>query len=104
MFPLYIILLCRFMGEDLMNSERIKAQKDQQKAWLQQQMKERQQANDDRNKAEREIQAALEARDKRALELADAERETRRLIQESTAKFNLDLVYNFTHIFNFQFY
>lgn len=80
------------MGEDLMSSERIKAQKDQQKAWLQQQMKERQQADEDRRKAEKQIQTALEVRDKRALELAEAERDTRRLIQESTAKFNLDLV------------
>lgn len=80
------------MGEDLMSAERQKAQKDQQRAWLQQQMKERQQAVHDRNEAERNIQAALEARDKRALELAESERETRRLIQTSTAKFNLDLV------------
>lgn len=82
------------MGEDLMNAERRKAQKDQQRSWLQQQIKERQQAVQDRNEADKNIQAALEARDKRALELADSERETRRLIHKSTAKFNLDLVSN----------
>lgn len=72
--------------------ERIKTQKDQQKAWLQQQIRERQQAEQDRLAAERSAQAALEALDRKALELDESERKTRRQIQKSTTKFNLNLV------------
>lgn len=80
------------MGEDLMNPERIRSQKDQQRAWLQQQIGERQSAENDKRQAERNIQAAIEARDRRSLEMDEAERAARRQIQSSAARFNLNLV------------
>lgn len=80
------------MGEDLMNPERIRSQKDQQRAWLQQQIRERQSAENDKRQAERNIQAAIEARDRRSLEMDEAERAARRQIQSSAARFNLNLV------------
>lgn len=75
-----------------MNPERKRAQQNQQRAWLQQQMLERQQAENDRRKADKTLQMAVEARDRRALELDAAERQSRRQIQSSAARFNINLV------------
>lgn len=74
-----------------MSSERKKAQIDQQKSWLQQQITERQQAEKDRIKAEKILEETLEARDRRALQLEEAERNSRREIQASIARYNLSL-------------
>lgn len=95
---IYSDFLSRFLGEDLMNPERKRAQQNQQRAWLQQQMLERQQAENDRRKADKTLQMAVEARDRRALELDAAERQSRRQIQSSAARFNLNLV-RFKNIF-----
>lgn len=75
-----------------MNPERKRAQQNQQRAWLQQQMLERKQAENDRRKADKTLQMAVEARDRRALELDAAERQSRRQIQSSAARFNINLV------------
>lgn len=74
-----------------MSTERKKAQIDQQKSWLQQQITERQQAEKDRIKAEKILEDTLEARDRRALQLEEAERNSRREIHASIARYNLSL-------------
>lgn len=80
------------MGEDLSNSDRQKLQRDQQKLWLDHQMKEKAQANYDRMQREKNIQAAMLAHDQRAKELDDAERDNRRKLLAANAKYNLELV------------
>lgn len=80
------------MGEDLANCDRQKVQRDQQKLWLDQQMKEKTQANYERIQSEKNIQAAMRARDQRAQELEDYERENRRKMLAANAKYNLELV------------
>ena len=85
-----------------MSPERIKLQKDQQRAWLQQQMREREQSENDKMQADRISQQALEARDRRALELDESERQTRRQIMLATTKFNLNLV-SIKYLFIFVF-
>lgn len=74
-----------------MSTERKKSQIDQQKSWLQQQITERQQAEKDRIESERILEETLEARDRRALQLEEAERNSRREIQASIARYNLSL-------------
>lgn len=81
----------KFLGEDLMSRERKKAQMEQQRAWLQQQIQERRQAEEDRAKADRIIQETLEARDRRANDLEAFERMSRRQIKESVVRFNMKL-------------
>lgn len=80
------------MGEDLSNCDRQKVQRDQQKLWLDQQMKEKTQANYERMQSEKNIQAAMRARDQRAKELEDYERDNRRKMLAANAKYNLELV------------
>lgn len=82
----------RFVGEDLSNPDRQKLQRDQQKLWLEQQMKEKVQANYERMQSEKTFQAAMLARDQRARELDDAEKSNRRKILAANAKYNLELV------------
>lgn len=55
-------------------------------------MKEKTQANFERMQSEKNIQAAMLARDQRARELEDAERNNRRKILAANAKYNLELV------------
>lgn len=55
-------------------------------------MKEKAQANFERMQLERNIQAAMLARDQRARELEDAERDNRRKLLAANAKYNLELV------------
>lgn len=55
-------------------------------------MKEKVQANYERMQTEKTFQAAMLARDERARELDDAEKNNRRKIQAANAKYNLELV------------
>ncbi|XP_037030864.1 RIB43A-like with coiled-coils protein 2 [Bradysia coprophila] len=80
-----------FVGEDLSNSDRQRLQRDQQKLWLDHQMKEKAQADYDRIQREKNIQAAMFAYDQRAKELDDTERENRRKLLAANAKYNLEL-------------
>lgn len=75
-----------------MNPERIKLQRQQQRAWLQQQITERKTAEHDRKTADRELQNALESRDRRALEMDAEERRARQQIQMLSVNFNKTLV------------
>ncbi|XP_055905990.1 RIB43A-like with coiled-coils protein 2 [Eupeodes corollae] len=77
-----------FLGEDLNEADRRQAQRNQQKAWLEQQMKERKQAEEDRIKAENIFQESMKARDQRLLEMSMAERENQYKIKESIRLYN----------------
>lgn len=78
----------KFEGEDLMCPERHRVQRDQQRAWLQQQMQERRAADNDRAQADRQTQLAIESRDRRAQEMDAAERQTRDQIRASAVEYN----------------
>lgn len=91
-FDSNLLLYVRFIGEDLSNCDRQKLQRDQQKLWLDQQMQEKIQANFERMQLEKNIQAAMLARDERARELEDTEKNNRRKLLAANAKYNLELV------------
>ncbi|KAJ9588991.1 hypothetical protein L9F63_017686, partial [Diploptera punctata] len=78
----------KFEGEDLSSKERLKAQRDQFRAWLEQQVAERKAADNDRKAAQAAFDAALIARDKRACELDKLEQECRKRLDEATYRFN----------------
>ncbi|XP_063236331.1 RIB43A-like with coiled-coils protein 2 [Bacillus rossius redtenbacheri] len=78
----------RFAGEDLAGRERLRAQAQQQRAWLEQQLAERRAADAARRAAEEAHQRALAERAQRAAELDAAERECRRRLDAATACFN----------------
>ncbi|CAM6032077.1 unnamed protein product, partial [Sphagnum compactum] len=80
-----------FEGEDLFSNERKRAQINQQKAWLEQQMKERNDTIEERQAAERLQQEALIAREKHALELAQNERMEKLELMASINAFNKNL-------------
>lgn len=71
---------------------RRKIQREQQKAWLEQQMLERCRADEERKQAEKAYNEALVARDLRAHQLDQLERECRRSLGLATARFNQALV------------
>ncbi|KAL1509678.1 hypothetical protein ABEB36_004383 [Hypothenemus hampei] len=81
----------KFEGEDLISEQRLKLQKEQSKAWLDQQLIEKEQAERERKMAEDAYKAAVIARDKRALELDSIEKECRKKLEEATNKYNLAL-------------
>ncbi|CAD7091253.1 unnamed protein product [Hermetia illucens] len=80
-----------FSGEDLLNEERRKNQRNQQRAWLEQQIHERRQAEENKLKADRLLQEALVARDQRAIELDSSERNNRKKMQEAIREYNRNL-------------
>lgn len=77
---------------------RKRLQLEQTKAWLEQQMKEQRLAEKDRKEAEDVYQAAVVARDKRALELDRLERECKTKMQEAICSFNQSLVFKYRFI------
>lgn len=82
----------RFQGEDLMNEERQRLQKEQIKAWLCQQIKEREAAEKERKEAEDAYKAAVIARDARAIELDQMEKDCRKRLELACARYNQALV------------
>lgn len=78
-----------FMGEDLVSIERKRQQQLQQKAWIKQQIQEREQARVDFEKANRLLEAAMNRRDARIKEIDDADRQLRRQIKHNTAQYNI---------------
>ncbi|KAK9753371.1 RIB43A [Popillia japonica] len=81
----------KFEGEDLSNEERLKVQRDQLKSWLDQQMLEREAAEKERKAAEDAYKAAILARDQRAIELDNMEKECRKRLQLACCKYNMAL-------------
>ncbi|KAG8267172.1 Protein Tax-1 [Homalodisca vitripennis] len=82
----------KFEGEDITTEARRKIQREQQKAWLEQQMLERCRADEERKQAEQVYHDALVARDKRAVQLDEMERECKRKLEQATCRFNQALV------------
>ncbi|XP_055613285.1 RIB43A-like with coiled-coils protein 2 [Uranotaenia lowii] len=82
----------KFEGEDLTGGQRKRMQIQQQKSWLEQQIREKRREELDRVAASKFLQEALEARERKALKLAAEEREARCKIQESINQFNKSLV------------
>ncbi|XP_071445526.1 RIB43A-like with coiled-coils protein 2 [Hetaerina americana] len=82
----------QFGGEDQASTERRELQRKQLKAWLDQQMREKEEAEVARRKEEQAQEIAAMAYDKAAVELSQAEQECRRLQEEALAEFNKALM------------
>ncbi|XP_013111915.2 RIB43A-like with coiled-coils protein 2 [Stomoxys calcitrans] len=80
-----------FIGEDLGHSERQRRQREQQRAWLDQQIKERKQAENARLQADRVIYESINARDQRLEDMANSERKVRHQVLDSIQQFNCEL-------------
>lgn len=80
-----------FSGEDLGRQQRKQKQQTQQKAWLDQQIKERKQANDSLLQADKAWQASVACRDKRLEDTANSERQLRHHIEDSIQHYNFQL-------------
>ncbi|KAG5889195.1 hypothetical protein JTB14_000620 [Gonioctena quinquepunctata] len=78
----------KFEGEDIASQERSKVQHEEIRAWLGQQMREKEKAEKDRRDAEEAYKAAVMARDQRALELDEMEKDCRKRLEEACLKFN----------------
>ncbi|KAF5275542.1 hypothetical protein FQR65_LT04145 [Abscondita terminalis] len=78
----------KFEGEDAASSERKKMQREQVQSWLQQQMEERESADKDRKTADEAYQAAVIARDARAIELDRMEKDCRKRLDRACCMFN----------------
>lgn len=82
----------RFEGEDLSSPERAKMQREQARAWLDQQLFEKEAADKERKAADDAYQEAMSARDQRALQLDQMENECRKRLEEACLNFNKALV------------
>ncbi|KAF4523110.1 hypothetical protein B566_EDAN003124 [Ephemera danica] len=78
----------KFAGEDLKGKERLATQRDQQRAWLRQQLAERQTAEEERQRAERALQEAVISQDRHASCKQQVQEECRRKVQQATLDFN----------------
>ncbi|XP_076640732.1 RIB43A-like with coiled-coils protein 2 isoform X1 [Halictus rubicundus] len=77
-----------FQGSEDDSKERLKAQKEEMRYWIEQQKEERVKIERERQEAEKAYQEAVISRDKRATALDQMERECRRRLNEATARFN----------------
>jgi vacuolar-type H+-ATPase subunit I/STV1 len=80
--------LQKFDGEDLNNKARSKFQEEQRRVWAEQQIRERQQAEDNQKKADRLYELKMRELDQRACELQTAEEACRKAITEATKDYN----------------
>lgn len=76
----------------MLSSERAKVQRDQIKAWLDQQMMEKEAADKERKAAEEAYREAMKIRDQRALQLDQMERECRKRLEAACLRYNKALV------------
>lgn len=81
----------KFMGEDEQCEERSRQQKQQQRAWLQQQIQERNRIKNETDQANRALDAAIKAHDDRIRHIDDTEQQLRRQIKQNTVEFNVQL-------------
>ncbi|CAH0559961.1 unnamed protein product [Brassicogethes aeneus] len=81
----------KFEGEDVVCQERRKIQRDQLKAWLDQQIMEKEQAEKERQTAVDAYRAAILARDKRSMEITELEMECRKRLEIAVQRFNTAL-------------
>lgn len=80
-----------FNGEDLNRSDRQKRQREQQRAWLDQQVMERKQAEDARKKADDIYMESVWCRDKHLEEMAKSDHLMRNQIIQKIRQFNINL-------------
>uniref|UniRef100_A0A182Y3U1 Uncharacterized protein n=1 Tax=Anopheles stephensi TaxID=30069 RepID=A0A182Y3U1_ANOST len=81
-----------FDGEDLEERHRRKVQIEQQRSWLEQQIREKRQAEIDRRAAEQFLEDSLMSRENRLHQLASQERYARSKIHEAVNEFNRRLM------------
>uniref|UniRef100_A0A1I8JVW4 RIB43A-like with coiled-coils protein 2 n=1 Tax=Anopheles quadriannulatus TaxID=34691 RepID=A0A1I8JVW4_ANOQN len=82
----------KFDGEDLEERHRRKVQIEQQRSWLEQQIREKRQAELDRRAAETFLESSLMSREQRLHQLASQERYARGKIQQAVNEFNRRLM------------
>uniref|UniRef100_A0A1A9W4G0 RIB43A-like with coiled-coils protein 2 n=1 Tax=Glossina brevipalpis TaxID=37001 RepID=A0A1A9W4G0_9MUSC len=80
-----------FSGEDMGFKERKQRQREQQRAWLDQQVIERKQAEENRLKADKILQESIQSRDKRLEDMANSERRIRNEIVDSIRHYNSEM-------------
>ncbi|CAH0397179.1 unnamed protein product [Chilo suppressalis] len=78
----------KFEGEDLAYEERRKLMAAQKNSWLEQQVQERKSAEEERKKAEAAYMMAIKARDARASELDQMERDCRYRLGQANLRYN----------------
>ncbi|KAF5285339.1 hypothetical protein FQA39_LY04438 [Lamprigera yunnana] len=81
----------KFEGEDVAAEERKQIQKEQIQSWLQQQVEERESAENEQRAAENAYKEAIDARDQRALELERLEKDCRKRLEKACCMFNRSL-------------
>ncbi|XP_062556055.1 RIB43A-like with coiled-coils protein 2 [Armigeres subalbatus] len=81
-----------FDGEDLTEKDRKRLQMQQQRSWLEQQIRDKRQAEQDQIAADKYLEEALEAREQRVHQLATEERNIRHKIQENVDQYNRHLM------------
>lgn len=80
-----------FAGEDEHYEERHRQQKEQQRAWLRQQMAEKNRMKSDMEKANQALNAAIKANDERIRQIDEQEQKLRREFKQNTVQFNHQL-------------
>ncbi|XP_075160866.1 RIB43A-like with coiled-coils protein 2 [Haematobia irritans] len=80
-----------FIGEDLGHVERQRRQREQQRAWLDQQIQEKKQAEIARQQADRVIYESIQSRDQRLQDMACSERKVRNQMHNSIYEYNSEL-------------
>ncbi|BFF97278.1 RIB43A-like with coiled-coils protein 2 [Drosophila madeirensis] len=80
-----------FSGEDLYNNDRKVRQREQQRAWLDQQVLERKQAEEARRQADNMLMENINCRDKHLEEMAKSEHVMRNHIIHKVREFNVNL-------------
>ncbi|XP_017092446.2 RIB43A-like with coiled-coils protein 2 [Drosophila bipectinata] len=80
-----------FHGEDLFNLERKVRQREQQRAWLDQQIAERKQAKEARKKAENMLMESVVCRDNLLQEMAKSDHMMRNQVIQRTREFNINM-------------
>ncbi|KAK7793283.1 hypothetical protein R5R35_006780 [Gryllus longicercus] len=78
----------KFPGEDLGSKDREKAQKEQNKAWLEQQILERKSTKNEQKRVEESYDQILMSMDKRSCEIEYLERKCRRQLNETVKQYN----------------
>ena len=81
--------LQKFDGEDLNNKARSKFQNEQLREWAEAQMREKEQAKQNQDKADHLYDLKMKELDQRACELQGAEEDCRKAINQATKDYNL---------------
>ncbi|EDW94206.1 RIB43A-like with coiled-coils protein 2 [Drosophila yakuba] len=80
-----------FQGEDLYNTDRKLRQREQQRAWLDQQVQERKKAEDARKQADNLLMDNVGCRDKHLQEMAKSDHQMRNQVIQRVRQFNINM-------------